>query len=255
MNKTKNTLLTKMFTILRTLISYILVGFIIVIFFIPAFLLMFLPDRYRYDNKLLFWLLYITNRAILWALFLPIRVISAKTIPNEPAIFIANHQSSLDIPLASKIIGPRPHVWYALDYYLKFPFLGFIIKKIGIPVSRTDSQKDARALVRGIQLLKNQNRSLMIFPEGGRFIDDTIHPFLSGFIYLAEKIERPIIPFYIHNAGKVYPPGSFLAHNYPITLVVGEPLRKEADESSEDFLSRIHAWFVKQQEICQKNNC
>ena len=47
----------------------------------------------------------------MWATFLPIHVEGKENLIEQPAIIIANHQSSLDIPVIGALFDHHPHVW------------------------------------------------------------------------------------------------------------------------------------------------
>jgi 1-acyl-sn-glycerol-3-phosphate acyltransferase len=99
-----------------------------------------------------------------------------------------------------------------------------------------------------INLVNNHHRNLMIFPEGSRYTDGKIHDFFGGFVMLAKKIGRPVVPVCICGVNKVYPPESLLVYWHPITVVVGTPFVIQPDESDEQFKRRVHSWFVNQME-------
>lgn len=231
--------------LVRTICAYFLVTLIFIIFFIPALVLMCLPEKYRRDNRVLFWFIDKTLRGFVWASLINIRFEGRENIPSTDAcIFIANHESSLDIPILGSLAHGRPQVWFALDFYLKFPVLGFVIRRVAIPVTRHDTARSARALVTGVKLLVGKNRNLMIFPEGGRFTDGKVHPFFPGFAYIAFHAKRPVVPVYIHDAGKALPPDAFIpAYQYPVTVKIGEPFIMGSGEAIDAFTQRVHQWF------------
>lgn len=231
---------------LRTIVSYLLGVFVGVICFLPVLLLVaLLPNKYRYDNKLLFWFLDLTYRGICAAMFMKITIVGKQNLPKEPAIFIANHQSALDIPVLGSLAHGYPHIWFVLSRFTKTPVLGFFVRRMTAPVDQDSSTKSARSLIAGLRLIKDQNRHTLLFPEGGRYTDGTIHDFFGGFVILAKQTGRPVIPVLMRNMGKVYPPHSFLVHRYPVEVLIGAPLQIEPEETDEQFAERAHAWFVR----------
>lgn len=236
-----------MMIVIRSLISYILGIFIVLFLFIPCMIMVaLLPARYRYDNAVLFWLLDKLYRSIIWATFLPLQIAGKKHIPKTPAIFVANHQSALDIPLMGILLHGHPHIWYVLDYYLKFPVFSFFIRRMCVPVTRDNGMRAAQSLVQGIRLVKGKNRHTIIFPEGTRVVDPQDYKFLGGFGIIAKKTGYPVIPVYLHNVGKVYPPDSLLIHYHPLRIVVGEPFYYGEHDTDQIFNERVRNWFVKQ---------
>jgi len=165
-------------------------------------------------------------------------------LPTSPALFVANHQSSFDIPVVGSLCTGYPHVWLVLAYYVKMPVLGFFITRMFVPVEQDNSVKAAESLRKIIRLIEDKKRHLIIFPEGERVTDGTIHSFQSGFALIAKRTGMPVIPIYIANNDLIYPPASFYIYNYPVIAVIGEAMRMQDDETEEAFLERVHAWFV-----------
>lgn len=235
----------KLFIFVRTIISYFLGGIVGIFCFIPVLILVaILPNKYRYDNKVLFWFLDLTYRGVCAALFLKITIRGKENIPQEPAIFIANHQSSLDIPVLGLVPQGHPHIWLVFVRFAKTPVLGFFVRRMTAIVDPETSISAARSLLTSVRLIKDQNRHVLLFPEGGRFIDGEVHDFFRGFVILAKQTGRPVVPVLLRNLGKVYPPHSFLIYRYPVEMLIGAPLRIESEETDEQFAQRAYAWFV-----------
>lgn len=231
-------------TFVKTLISYFLIGVVCFICIPPCLLIASLPARYRYDNRIFFWFADVCYKAVVRCMLTKVRIQGKNHLPNGPAIFVANHQSSLDIFLLGSLLNSYPHVWLVWDYYINTPILGFFIRRMFVAVDPTNPAKAARSLIQLYKFISGQNRHLLIFPEGGRFNDGTIHPFFEGFAIIARKTQRPVIPVLMPNNGKIYPPHTFLIYNYPAVAIIGEPFYVRRDETDEMFVSRVRGWFV-----------
>jgi len=196
---------------LRTAVTLFLCVIVGMLFFVPALILVaILPERRRRDNKVIFWFLDMTYKGITHALLVPITIQGKNNIPDEPAIFVANHESSLDIPFFGALMNGHPHIWYVLDRFSRTPILGFMVRRLSVPVDQTSALKASRALITGIRLVDGKKRHTLIFPEGGRFIDGKIHDFFSGFAIIAKKTQQPVVPVMMYNLGKMFPPKSLL---------------------------------------------
>lgn len=231
--------------LVRTLFFYTVVILIGIVTLIPCMLFSLLPEKIRYDNPFFYWFLCIFYRVTVWALRLPIKIVGQKNIPHQPAIIAANHQSALDIPFVGNLLRCYPHIWFFKHELLSTPVLGFLAKRMGISVDPASPQTALSSLRKALRVFDGKKeRSLIIFPEAGRYTDGNIHEFLSGFSLLAKKTSSPVVPVLIKNAQKVYPPGSFYIQYAPITIIIGEPLKMGADETDVAFTQRVHAWFV-----------
>lgn len=237
-------------TIAHTCISYFLSGLVYLFFGGPAFLLvMILPAQRRYHNKLVFWFAHQFYYWNLKATLVPIKFVGLHNIPRDkPVIFAANHQSSLDIPLVGYLAKKHPHVWLAWSALARRPLLGFVLRRLAVLVDTTTTQRATRTLIQAINRIKENDHHVMIFPEGARFTDGKVHDFFSGFVILARRTGRPVVPVFIQNAYKVYPPSSWLIRWHRIKVVIGQPFEVKEDESDEAFKQRVYAWFITQQE-------
>lgn len=229
---------------LRMFVGYILLLCVVVFFFIPAFFVaLLLPAHKRYTSKLLFFLLDCVYKATVRCLLVPVTIVGKEHIPQEPAIFVANHESALDIPVLGSLMDRHPHIWFVLDRFARTPFLGSIVRRLFISVDQDCSMKSSRALIQGIRLVENNKLHVLIFPEGGRFTDGKIHDFFQGFAILAKKTRQPVVPVMLYNLGKILPPQSFVAHYYPIKVVIGKPFVFQETETAEAFTQRVQHWF------------
>lgn len=231
----------------KNIFAYLAIGIILLITMIPCMIIAALPARYRYGNRIFFFFANFYYQATIRVLQLPIDIKGKEHIPHEPVIFIANHQSTLDIPLVGSIVGTRPHMWLVLSYYLSYPIIGYLIHRMNIPVEQDKSIKAARALIQVLRIARDTTNDLIIFPEGGRFSDGCIHTFYDGYALIAEKTKRPIVPIYMQNNYKIFPKKSFYMCSYPIIAVVGKPLTIDIDETYQAFNTRVRDWFLAQQ--------
>lgn len=117
---------------------------------------------------------------------------------------------------------------------------------MNVVVDPSGLRKLVASLNEAVRLVEGKNSHVMIFPEGGRYTDGKVHNFFYGFAVLAKKLHRPVVPVCMHNLGKVYPPYSFFVYNYPIKVIIGEPMHFKENETEEQFLQRVHAWFLAQ---------
>jgi 1-acyl-sn-glycerol-3-phosphate acyltransferase len=233
--------------LIRTLISRFLL-IVIILLYAPVFLVIFcLPKKWFQENKLYFMFVHYFYWLVLKASFLPFEFVGLEHIPQEPSIIIANHQSSFDIPVVGYLLHKHPHTWLATTWLKRSLFLRFILPRVAVLVDVSSPLKRMRSLLEIIRYVNGTSQHIVIFPEGGRFTDGKIHNFFPGFVILAKKMGRPVIPIKIFNLNKVYPPHSFLVYKHPVKVVVGPPFIKTDQEDDKAFKERVHQWFVQQQ--------
>ncbi len=203
------------------------------------------PRAYIQKNLLVYWLLALLFRGFMYASFIPIKIIKQINSYPYPALYVANHQSAADIAILGYLQGTHPHFWFYWDHFSKTPIFSLFTTRLGLGITQDNPRHDARTLLRGITLMRDMRCNAIIFPEGGRFNDGTVHPFECGFALLARKAAVPVIPVYLQNIGDAYPPGSFVIYTSPVIVYVGEPLFIHNDESDHDFCDRVYRWFDK----------
>ena len=238
----------KITVIIHTLVSYLLLLFVFVLLFIPALCLFLMPKKWRYRSKIfagfLYWAYWLACKCML----VPITYKGVHNMPNYPAIIAANHQSALDVPLVGVLVKSAPHIWLAWSELFERPFHYFMLSRIALPLDVASPLKAMRSLAYALSVICDNKMHAIIFPEGSRFVDGQVHDFFAGFVILAKKTNRPVVPVRIFNVNKVCPPRSLFVHRYPITVVVGEPMFMKEDESDEAFKDRVHQWFLEQTE-------
>jgi len=232
--------------IVRNIISRLLFVSLIIVYAIPLFIFICLPRRMRYSSKIVFIFVHFFYWAVLKCSLLPIRYVGLENLPDQPAIFAANHQSSFDIPLVGILAKRKPHIWLATSELLRSKLLRYFVPIFSIMVDVSSPVRAMRSL-REVMMLANQHDNhIMIFPEGGRYTDGGVHKFFGGFVMLAKKMGRPVVPVCILGIDKVYPPNSLLVHWYPVTVIVGKPFVFEEGDTDENFKERVYQWFIEQ---------
>lgn len=231
---------------IHTIMAYFLVWCTVALFALPALILICIPPSYWYDSKIVYWGVNAFYVLIQKASLLSITYKGVENIPDEPVVFVANHQSSFDIPLLGTLAKSQPHIWLAKQELMNTWLLRFILPRIAVLVDASTARRAMLSLLKVVNLVYNKKRHVMIFPEGGRYIEGGIQKFFGGFVVLVKKINRPVVPVYIDGVNKVYPPDSWWVHRQPIVVTVGKPMYIQEQESDEEFKNRVHKWFLDQ---------
>ncbi len=234
--------------IAKTVITFCLWTTLIPPFLIACTLLALLPARWRYDNRLYFFLTSSMSWLIIKSAFLRITIHGRKnlpTYPNTPAIVIMNHASAFDIPMIEVLVGSYPHVWISKSGYKNVPLVGFLLKRMHVMVDKTSTSSARRALIGMHDLIKDQNRHALIFPEGTRHDDGQVHKFFSGFAVLAQKLQRPVIPIVATNMHLVFPKKSLIidSSSTHVTINIGKPIYCPADADLPEFVRSVEEHF------------
>lgn len=236
--------------LMRCLHSALVVFFLCligIVYCIPLVIVFCIPLRLRYNSRVIHMLMYSLYWIVLRALLIPITYTGRDAISDKPVIFAANHQSALDIPLVGVLSGCMPHIWLARTDLSNNGIARWFVSQFAIMVNQQSSAASMRSLLSAIRMLAAKPVSMIIFPEGARYSDGKVHAFSHGFVILAKKTGRPIVPVHIVNAATVYSADAYLLTWAPIQVHVGVPMVQAATEMDDEFALRVHDWFTMQE--------
>jgi 1-acyl-sn-glycerol-3-phosphate acyltransferase len=119
---------------------------------------------------------------------------------NRPHIFVANHNSYMDIP---PIVMLRHQPIRPLGKFesSKIPIFGWIYKAAVIMVDRSSPEKRAKSL-RNLKAALHKHISIFIFPEGtfSMTLQQPLKSFYNGAFKLAIEMQVPIQPILMIDA-------------------------------------------------------
>ncbi|RTL07187.1 1-acyl-sn-glycerol-3-phosphate acyltransferase [Candidatus Dependentiae bacterium] len=198
----------------------------------------------RFSSTFLFKIIDFFYTVVLRCLLIPITYKWISKIPNEPAIIIANHQSSLDIVLIGIVFKGSPHIWLARSELMDTFLLRWILAIFAQVIDVHNARTTAVTLRKVITLASQTNAHIVLFPEGSRSSTGKLQPFFDGYILLAKKLKRPVVPIYIHNLCNVYPRGSFFIKRVPVDVTVGPAFFLSDYNEDQQFKKTIQDWFA-----------
>ncbi len=123
-------------------------------------------------------------------------------IPDEPVLFVSNHQGSFDIPLLLGYID-KPKAFIAKWELRYLPFIGSWMKELGcIFIKRNDFRQTLKAFKGAGEVFK-KGQSLVIFPEGTRSRSSKLGEFKRGSLKIALREKVPVVPVTIKGSYKL----------------------------------------------------
>jgi 1-acyl-sn-glycerol-3-phosphate acyltransferase len=139
-------------------------------------------------------------------------------------VFVSNHMSYMDTPVALYHI-PVQFRFLAKRGLFQIPFLGWHLTRAGhIPVPRGDARSAVKTMTRAAQIVRDQQVSLLIFPEGGRSREGELRPFMEGAAYIAIRAGVPLVPIGLRGTREVLPYGSGTIRGGAVTMRIGDPI-------------------------------
>lgn len=162
----------------------------------------YLLIRFRHgDNTSLFMYLYAVVAERISGI--RIEVTGRENILPASAVYVLNHQSSLDALPLGKLRIPRLAI-IGKKEIAYIPILGWDFYLAGnVLLNRADGRKAKGQLDAGVEAIQKRRMSIAIFPEGTRN-KDGILPFKKGGFLMAIDAGVPIVPVVIQSFRHVY---------------------------------------------------
>jgi 1-acyl-sn-glycerol-3-phosphate acyltransferase len=150
-------------------------------------------------------------------------VVGTENIPTTgPFLIASNHASNLDPPLVGCQVA-RQMRFFARSTLWKNRMLGWWMDQVEtIPVERDSG--DIGAIRRVLQALE-ENRAIILFPEGTRTRDGRMQKPKPGVGMMACKSHAPVVPCRVYGSFEAFSKGTAIPRfGMPITIIFGRPL-------------------------------
>jgi 1-acyl-sn-glycerol-3-phosphate acyltransferase len=146
---------------------------------------------------------------------------------NRPYIFMANHQSNIDIPVLIQALPSFQLRWVAKKELLYVPFFGLalwaskhiLVERASLSTTISSLRKAKEKIAAGI--------SVVVFPEGTRSTHGRLLPFKRGGFVLALQSRIPIVPVTINGTQAVLPKGDWRIRGGDVEIIVSEAVPVE----------------------------
>lgn len=152
-----------------------------------------------------------------------ISVAGLDLIPEGPVVFIANHESDIDIPVLLGAID-KPFGFVSKVEMKKVPIISAWLDALNcVLIDRKNTKQAVHSLQEGVKLFK-EGHSLVIFPEGTRSKGGDVRPFKVGGIRLAQNAGVPIVPISIKGTADVFERNGLFIKPAAIKVTIGHPI-------------------------------
>ena len=142
----------------------------------------------------------------------------------RPCVFIANHQSFLDVVTFGSIF-PRRTVSAGKREIGRIPIFGWFYRLSGNLIIDRDHPRGALAsLEEAARAMKEEGVSVWFMPEGHRNPDSTLLPFKTGAFRLARAAGVPVVPIVAEPLTVIADTRRYLARSGRLRVRVLEPL-------------------------------
>ncbi len=165
-----------------------------------------------------------------------------ENIPKNEKYFVASAHQSMFETFALQSVLDYP-VFILKKELLKIPLFGLYLKKIkSIEIVRDTTTKDNLNFFDKVaNIIKNEKRPLLIFPQGTRIRFDDRVPFKKGVGRIYEALKISCVPVAL-NSGKVWPKEGIIKYPGKITVSFLDPIKPglSRDEFIRDLEMKIY---------------
>jgi len=149
-----------------------------------------------------------------------------KAVRNRPVIFVANHQSLVDIFVLFRLFVHFK--WVSKAENFRIPFIGWNMSLNRYIRLDRGSLRGNLGMIRAAASAIRGGSSVMIFPEGTRSKDGTLQKFRPGAFELALMTGTPLQPIVIEGSAGALPKRSYvLRGTHQIRVRVLDPIAPE----------------------------
>ena len=153
-----------------------------------------------------------------------IKIVGEENILDNEKFFIAcTHQSAFETFYLQTIFkGPK---FILKKELIKIPIFGWYLRKIGsIPVERNKISKEKINFLDTIKISSQDNRPIVIFPQGTRTNPSDRPDFKKGVARIYQELNISCLPVII-NSGEAWPKNGSLSKNKKITISILRPIK------------------------------
>lgn len=143
--------------------------------------------------------------------------------PATSYVFVANHQGAYDIFAIYGYLGHNFR-WMMKKSLERIPLVGFSCRVSGHIYVDNSTPSHTRETMATAEKRLSGGMSVVVFPEGSRTKDGSMHAFRRGAFQLAMEFALPVVPVTIDGAYKVMPRGAVLPRYGVIRLTIHKPI-------------------------------
>ena len=192
--------------ILGATVALLIVLLLLLVLFLWICSLLVDPEK-EYDRDSAFYR-FLADSTIFWIIKLlriRVHVTGLDKLPKDKKVLVVcNHRSNFDPIVTGYVMKKWNLAFVSKPSNFKIPFFGRIIRKCCfMPIDRENPRNAIVTINKAAKLLKKQEVSIGIYPEGTRSKNGQLLPFHNGVFKIAQKAEAPIVVLCVTGTEKI----------------------------------------------------
>lgn len=140
-----------------------------------------------------------------WLLGIDLHCEGLEKLPEGRFLLVGNHRSNFDPILTWYAMPDRELAFLSKEENFKIPIFGRIIRKCCfLPIDRQDPRKTIGTINQAAELLRRDQVSVAVYPEGTRSRECALLPFQNGVFKIAKKAEVPVVVVAIRGTEEIH---------------------------------------------------
>ncbi|MBP5261323.1 MAG: 1-acyl-sn-glycerol-3-phosphate acyltransferase [Clostridiales bacterium] len=188
------------FTVLKYILFGILwaaLGVVVIYLLIWAISPLFISKKvmtYDHNSKFYRWLLNSSTGIAMKILRIRIHTTGMEKIPAGRVLMVCNHRSNFDPIIMWYVYRKIQPAFISKPENFNYPLYGRIIRKCCfLPIDRTNPRNSMKTILDAVDLIKRDEVSIVVYPEGTRSKRLKLLKFHNGVLKIAQKAKVPIV--------------------------------------------------------------
>ena len=158
------------------------------------------------DSPFYRWLLNTLAKAAMVLLRMRVHTRGMEMTPKDGRfLLVCNHLNNLDPVTLLAYFSKSQLAFISKRENNRLFIAGKLMHKIMCqPINRENDREAMKTILKCIELLKRDEVSIGVFPEGYTSMDEKLHPFRHGVFKIAQKAQVPIVVCTLQNTQKVF---------------------------------------------------
>lgn len=160
----------------------------------------------EHDSKFYRSVMYIYIEALISLVLVRLHTEGLEKTPKESRfVLVCNHLFVADPGIVLHCFKKSQLAFLTKKENYHLPIINkFMHKILCQPIDRENDRASLKSILKCIQLIKNDEVSVSIFPEGYTSKDGKLHPFRAGAFKIAQKANVPIVVCTIQNTRSIF---------------------------------------------------
>jgi 1-acyl-sn-glycerol-3-phosphate acyltransferase len=194
---------------------------------------------YRFGQWWTLWSIY----GLKWICGVNWRITGADNLPTDGSatILLSKHQSAWET-LSYLALSPEPLCFVYKKELHWVPFFGWAIARIQmIHIDRAQRAQAFKKVVEQGKRVMQENRWVIMFPEGTRIARGLVGQYKAGGTRLACETGAQVVPIAVTSA-QCWPRNSFIKYPGTIDISIGQPIASK-DHTPESLMQGVQTWI------------